>query len=173
MKEGAIIHRFPWCHCVLRSRSDPHQYGGSLYGFSQARITGLCPAPFRLPERGDSLSLVRIFPLRSGRGANGNPPLPEPPTKAAKSSFPSMTIRQRIINTNRERSWQKASFSRRTLQRNTLTGKHCGMPSRKSRGNGTLSLPAESSWHCLTKFRKTNMRPLSAITVGNSLSPAV
>ena len=59
MKEGAIIHRFSGAIAFCEVGIHPRLKRCWLSGFSQARITGLCPAPFRLPCYG----ITRRYPI--------------------------------------------------------------------------------------------------------------
>ena len=54
MKEGAIIHR-KRCHRALRGITHPPSFETTVgYWILATRITGLCPAPFRLPVMGNA-----------------------------------------------------------------------------------------------------------------------
>ena len=62
-----------------------------LLGFV-VQITGASPcAVSRLPEGGDPLFPAHILQYPSGNEANGSPPLPEPPIRAANGCFRNTT----------------------------------------------------------------------------------
>ena len=140
--------RGPMCHCALRGRNTVISNDGILWICSANHRAPPCAVPATRKTQlkvGERLYPVRIFLFRSGREANGSPLSPVPPIKVVRSFSLNMTARQRAIDTKRERSWQKESFFPQMLHGSMPTGRLCGMPSRKRKTNGTLSLPVGSS----------------------------